>query len=178
MVRANKSFPLVTTLFVALVILFPILYLRAPRITLVESPQTSTHYLADGTEGLTKQAALHLSKMTGGGSVGGFPKFEPPDDDPKYRSKIKSRSYSGQDANGWVKEINNFLKQIVERNSNMTLEEILQRQRLTPTQIDNFMDALRQAEVAARGMQGYGVTEETASTLQMIMKSLGVIPWP
>ncbi|MEK9163635.1 MAG: hypothetical protein AAB261_10025, partial [Chloroflexota bacterium] len=111
MIQANRYTPLVATLLVAPAILFLVLYLRAPQIIFVESPQISTRHLADGTEGLTKQTALHLSKMQKGKSIGGFPGFEPPDDDERYKRKVKDGEYNAQDVNNWVKEINNFLRQ-------------------------------------------------------------------
>ncbi len=133
--------------------------------------------LAKGTEGLLRQTAEHLSRMQRGESIGGFPGLEPPDDDDKYRRKIKDQSYRAEEVNHWVKEINNFLTQIVKKNSGLSLEEILQKQGLTPSQIESFFDALRNAEVMARGMQDYGVTAETATTLRTLMETLGVAPW-
>lgn len=178
MVRVNKHHPFVTTLFVALAILFSILYLRAPQITFVELPQTSTRYLAKESEGLLKQTALHLSKMQGGASIGGFPGFEPPDDDERYKRKVKGEGYNAQDVNDWVKEINNFLRQIANKNPRMKLEEILIKQGLAAAQIKEFLDALRNVELSARNMERYGVATETVQLLQTVMKDLGVIPWP
>ena len=86
------------------------------------APQVAhTASLASGTEGLLKQTALHLSKMQGVESIGGFPGFEPPDDDEKYKRKIKNSSASGEEVNTWVKEINNFLRQVANKNPGMTL---------------------------------------------------------
>lgn len=133
--------------------------------------------LAPGTEGLLRQTAGHLSKMLGGASVGGFPGFEPPGDDDKYRRKIEERSYTAEEVNYWVKEINNFLGQIVKKNPGMSLEEILQKQRLNASQIENFLDALREIEVVARSMQGYGVTSETVTLLRALMETLGIAAW-
>lgn len=177
MVRVNKYHPFVTTLFVALTILFSILYLRAPQITFVESPTTSTHYLAKESEGLLKQTALHLSKMQGGASIGGFPGFEPPNDDERYKRKVKGEGYNAQDVNNWVKEINNFLRQIADKNPGKTLEEILIKQGLTTLQVKDFLDALRNVELSARNMEHYGVATGTIQLLQTVMKDLGVIPW-
>ena len=138
-------------------------------------PQLAAARLIPGTEGLLRQAAEHLSKMQGGKSVGGFPAFEPPDD--KYRSKIKNRSYSAEEANHWVKEINNLLRQIAEKNPGLTLEEILQRQGLTPREIDDFIIVLKNVQATARGMEGYGVTTETMNVLNGLFETLGVVPW-
>ena len=104
--------------------------LPASRAVGVSAPaiQISEARLAPGTEGLLRQTAAHLSKMQRGASVGGFPGFEPPDDDEKYRRRIKEQHFTAQDVNDWVKEINNFLKQISKKNPRMSLEEILQKQ--------------------------------------------------
>ncbi len=177
MIQANRYTPLVATLLVAPAILFLVLYLRAPQITFVESPQTSTRYLADGTEGLTKQTALHLSKMQGGASIGGFPGFEPPDDDKKYRSKIEKSSYTGEEVEHWLKEINNFLRQIATKNPRMTLLEILEKQGLNPSEVDSFVGAIRNLRITAEGFKGYGVTESSLEKLIELMRLLGVQPW-
>ncbi len=177
MIQANRYTPLVATLLVAPAILFLVLYLRAPQIIFVESPQISTRHLADGTEGLTKQTALHLSKMQKGKSIGGFPGFEPPDDDERYKRKVKDGEYNAQDVNNWVKEINNFLRQIADKNPGMTLAEILQKQGLIAEQVGNFLNALRDAHLAAIGMEHFGVTTETVKTLESLMRQLGVAPW-
>ena len=116
--------------------------------------------------------------MNKGASVGGFPGFEPPEDDKKYRSKVNDGNFNAQDVNDWVKEINNFLRQIVQKNPGMTLEEILQKQGLTAEQIANFSDTLRNVEVMARSMKHYGVAPETAETLTALMETLGAVPWP
>jgi len=81
--------------------------------------------LGKGTEGQLRQVALHLSKMQGGRSIGGFPGFEPPDDDEEYRRKIQDGTYKAEDVNDWVKEINNFLNQVVKKNPNLSLDEVL-----------------------------------------------------
>ena len=138
-------------------------------------PQVAEAKLAPGTEGLVKQTAEHLSKMQGGASVGGFPGFEPPDD--KYRRKIEDRSYSGEDANGWIKEINNFLKQIADKNPGLTLEEILQRQGLAQAQIKQFIEAVRETHYVANSRVGYGVNLDTVKTLASLMERLGVSAW-
>jgi len=177
MVRANKSSPFVATLIVALSVLFPLLYLRAPQITFMELPKDSTRHLADGTEGLTKQTALHLSKMQKGASIGGFPSFEPPDDDERYKRKVKEGEYNAQDVNDWAKEINNFLRQIADKNPGKTLEEILIKQGLNAKQVDEFLHALRDVHITASGMEGTGVTLETVMALKNIMDTLGVSTW-
>jgi len=133
--------------------------------------------LAPGTERLLKQTALHLSKMQGGASVGGFPGFEPPDDDGKYKEKIKNKNYSPRDVNDWVKEINNFLKQIIRKNPEMTLEKILTKQGLTAKQIEEFTFALKDTELAARGMASYGVDYARAQALRELLIELGVSLW-
>ncbi|MFZ1403593.1 MAG: hypothetical protein WAW03_10950, partial [Anaerolineae bacterium] len=109
--------------------------------------------LAPGTEGLLRQTASHLSKLLSGASVGGFPGFEPPGDDDKYRRKIEERSYTAEEVNYWVKEINNFLGQIVKKNPGMSLEEILQKQGLNPEQIVAFIRALRNIHSITAGME-------------------------
>ncbi len=153
--------------------------LLADRLSLALAPGGQVHEarLAGGTEGLLRQTAEHLSRMQGGASIGGFPGFEPPDDDEEYRRKIKDKTYDGQDVNDWVREINNFLRQIVKKNPGLTLEEILQRQGLTPGQIDGFVKALRDAHATADGMSGHGVNEATVEMLEGLMKTLGVSTW-
>ncbi|MBI3914317.1 MAG: hypothetical protein HY327_09065 [Chloroflexi bacterium] len=155
------------------------LSLAVSRAMSVSAPavQVSAARLANGTEGLLRQTAAHLSKMQRGASVGGFPGFEPPDDDEKYRRRIKEQHLTAQDVNDWVKEINNFLRQIIKNNPRMSLEEILQKQGLTPSQTENLLDALRDTEVTARGMQNYGVAPETAATLRTLLETLGVALW-
>lgn len=153
--------------------------LLASRTLVVTAPavQVSEARSAPGTEGLLRQTAEHLSKMLEGASVGGFPVFEPPDNNEKYRRKIKDQTYTAQDVNDWVKEINNFLGQIVKKNPGLTLEEILQRQGLTPTQVENYIAALQRVHYTADGMKGFGVSEKTVETLTSLMKTLGVPTW-
>lgn len=86
--------------------------------------------LGKGTEALVEQTATHVSKLLGGQSIGGFPGFEPPDDE-RYKNKIRNSTYSGEEANSWLKEINNFLQQVTNKNPNMTLEEILKQAGMT-----------------------------------------------
>jgi len=129
------------------------------------------------TKGQLPPLALHLSKMRGGASVGGFPGFEPPDDDEEYRRKIKDEAYSARDVNDWVKEINNFLGRIVKKNPNLSFEEILQRQGLTAEKTKDFVEALQRAHYTARGMSGYGVTPERVQVLESLMDVLGVPTW-
>mgnify|MGYP001609778939 CR=1 FL=1 len=85
--------------------LFVLQMLPASRAVIVSAPaaQVSEATLAKVTEGLLRQTALHLSKMQRGASVGGFPGFEPPDDDKEYRDKVKNERYTPQDVNDWVK---------------------------------------------------------------------------
>jgi len=134
--------------------------------------------LGKGTQGLLEQTALHISKLQGGESVGGYPGFEPPGDDERYKNKIRDRSYSGEEANDWLKEINNYLKQVVKKNPNLTLEEILQRAGLNQAEIEHFLEALREVHFLAEGLEGSDVTSQSFQTLQTLMEQLGVAPWP
>ena len=61
--------------------------------------QVAEAKLATGTKKLLENTAEHLSKMQGGASVGGFPGFEPPEDDEKYRRKIENESHTGEEIN-------------------------------------------------------------------------------
>ncbi len=133
--------------------------------------------LAPGTEGLLKQTALHLSKMEGGASIGGFPGFEPPDDDERYKRKVEKSTATGEEVNTWVKEINNFLRQIANKNPGVTLEKILEKQGLTSEQITSFSNALKDVHLNASTRVGYGVQESTAKTLEELMRLLGVGTW-
>ena len=134
--------------------------------------------LGAGTESLLGQTAAHVSKLLAGESVGGFPGFEPPDDDEHYRSKVRNQSYSGEEANTWLKEINNFLRQVIDKNPNLTLKEILGRMGWQQSEINEFVIALRNTHSIARAWKGIGVTPTTLETLETLMKTLGVIPWP
>jgi hypothetical protein len=131
---------------------------------------------AEGTEGLLRQTAEHLSKMQGGASIGGFPGFEPPDDE-RYKDKIRNQSYSGEEANYWAKEINNLLRQIVDKNPGLTLEQILQRAGLQPGEIKSFMDGLRNIHSSVSGLVDHGVNPKTVEILEELMNILGVTPW-
>ena len=144
------------------------------------APQVVASKLAPGTEGLLRQTAEHLSKMQGGVSVGGFPGFEPPDDDEKYRSKIQDESYSGAELNHWLKEINNFLRQVIDKNPSSTLKEILQKQGLAAAEIDDFIFALQRTHYQANGMAtaGSGVNAETVNAFEALLKTLRVLLWP
>ncbi len=133
--------------------------------------------LAPGTKKLLRQTAEHLSRMQGGVSIGGFPPFKPPEDDERHREKIKNRAYSPEEANHWLGEMNNFLRQIADKNPGMTLEEILLKQGRSPAEIENFLNAIREARVTADGMSGYGVQAETAETLESLMQMLEVSSW-
>lgn len=145
--------------------------LRAP------AAQVSEARLAKGTEGLLRQAALHLSRLESGKSVGGFQGFEPPKDDKEYQRKIRDRAYNAQDVNDWVKEINNFLSQILKKNPGMSLEKILQEQGLTESQVDDFVGALKDLHYTADGMKGSGVSAETVARLETLMEKLRVPTW-
>jgi len=133
--------------------------------------------LGKGTEGLLKQAAIHMSKLLGGQSIGGFPGFEPPDDDERYKDKIHNQSYNGEEVNHWIKEINNFLRQIIKKNPDMTLEEILQEAGLQQGDIESFIRGLRNVHIIAAGNEGVGVTSATVKALEELMEILGVAPW-
>ncbi|MBK9091482.1 MAG: hypothetical protein IPM84_01640 [Anaerolineae bacterium] len=133
--------------------------------------------LAPGTEGLLRQTASHLSKMLGGASIGGFPGFEPPGDDDKYRRKIEERSYTAEEVNYWVKEINNFLGQIVKKNPGLSLEEILQRQGLSQVETRELVEALQGTHNTAKVLSEYGVNPETVKILESLLKTLRVPLW-
>lgn len=148
-----------------------------PNLALAPAGQVHEARLAKGTEGLLQQTAEHLSKMQRGASIGGFPGFEPPDDDEKYRRKIKEQNYSAQDVNDWVKEINNFLNQIVKKNPGMSLEKILQKQGLSQAEIDGFIEALQSTHNTAQVLSEYGVNPETVKILESLMKTLRVPIW-
>lgn len=112
-------------------------------------------------EGLLRQTARHLSKMERGTSIGGFPGFEPPKDDKEYQRKIKEGNYSAQNVNDWVKDISKSLEQVAKKNPGKSLEKILQEQGKTRIQIDEFLDAVRNAQYRARSMEGTGVNTQT-----------------
>lgn len=170
-VNAPKNLVVMNVVIIALI---AIGLIYAPTINLTSPQVFRAASLAPGTEGLLKQTAAHLSKMQGGESIGGFPGFEPPDDDEKYKQKIKNKNYSAQDVNDWVKEINNFLKQIIEKNPGMTLEEILTKQGLTAEQIEKFILALKDTELMARSMATFGVDTARALALRELLIQLGV----
>jgi len=132
---------------------------------------------AKGTEGHLRQVALHLSRMSGGESVGGFPGFEPPEDDEEYRREIKNRSYPPEKANHWLQEINGLLKWIIRKNPGLSFREILQRQGSTQGEIADFIERLQRAHYTAKAMSGYGVNPETVKILESLMKTLGVPTW-
>jgi len=133
--------------------------------------------LAPGTTNLLQQTAAHMSKMLGGMSIGGFPGFEPDDDDKKYQSKVKGSTFKDFEVNYWVKEICNFLEQVHQKNPSLTLDQILRLAGLSATQIKSFLDALREIHGIAAGQEGFGVAKETVTRLTQIMTTLGVIPW-
>jgi hypothetical protein len=175
--RANQSwqttnyFPLIGIAGITLVFLYVML-----NISQAVQPGAHQAQLASGTEGLLKQTAIHLSKMRGGASIGGFPGFEPPDDE-RYKRRVKEYEFKAQDVNDWVKEINNFLRQIANNNPGMTLEKILELQGLSAEQIENFVVALRDIHSVAQGMQTIGVTKATVDTLTELLTLLGVSTW-
>ncbi|MEK7442267.1 MAG: hypothetical protein AABZ78_15825 [Chloroflexota bacterium] len=175
--KTNTPIHFTAAILVALAALTVIALSYALTITTPAPQVAHTASLASGTEGLLKQTALHLSKMQGGESIGGFPGFEPPDDDEKYKRKIKNSSASGEEVNTWVKEINNFLRQVANKNPGMTLEKILEKQGLSAEQVKNFSDALRNVHAVADGKVGYGVRQTTFDSLTELMKLLGVTTW-
>jgi len=135
------------------------------------------------TRGQLEEIASHLSKMQGGESVGGFPGFEPPEDDAdgshreEYRREIKNRSYPPEKANHWLQEINGLLKWIIRKNPGLSFREILQRQGSTQVEIADFIERLQRAHYTAKAMSGYGVNPETVKILESLMKTLGVPTW-
>ena len=133
--------------------------------------------LAPGTEGLLRQTASHLSKLLSGASVGGFPGFEPPGDDDDYRDKIKNGRYRAQDVNDWIKEINNFLNQIIRKNPNLSLETMLRKQGLAQPEINDFIAALQRVHSVSKALSGYGVNAERVQTLESLMEILKVATW-
>jgi len=68
-------------------------------------------------------------------------------------------------------------RQIADKNPSMALEEILLKQGRSPAEIENFLNAIREARVTADGMSGYGVQAETAETLESLMQMLEVSSW-
>lgn len=133
--------------------------------------------LGVGSQALVQQTAAHLSKLSGGISVGGFPPFQPPDNDPRYRNKINNQSYTAEEANYWLKEINNFLQQLVQKNPGMSLEQILAKMGLLPLEIEDFLGTLRAVYSFAESNLSYGVQPETVETLKSLMAILKVLPW-
>jgi len=152
------------------------LFARLLPLTVVNEPvKPAPQLMAKESDGLLNVTAEHLSKLQDGASIGGYPPFKPPDDDERYKKKIKDRSYSPQEANDWLKEINNFLRQLTKRHPGMTMEKILQRQGLSQTEVKSFLDALREAYRIADGMSvGGGVSQETVKTLTELLVTLGV----
>ncbi len=135
--------------------------------------------LGTGTPNYVRQTATHLSKLNGGVSVGGFPGFEPPKDDKDYQEKIKNRSYTAQDVNDWVREINNYLQQIIKQNPNMTLKQILIQLGLTAEQIDDFVENLQLVYIIIEPMAKFRlVNPVTFETYKEVLSILGVpAPW-
>jgi|GEM_PF-1454067 len=164
-------------LIAALAVLFVALFSRPSPIPLVESPQAAPQLMAKESDGLLRVTAEHLSKLEGGASVGGFPGFEPPDDDERYKRKVKDSSYSGEEANTWLKEIINYLRQLIKRYPGKTLAEILKRHGLSEAEIDEFIKAVREAYNIAGRLRNDGVRAETITALQELLPILG-IPLP
>jgi hypothetical protein len=169
-------------LWLAAIALSSILALQmlfADHAVLISAPAApvSQARLAPGTEGLLRRTAEHLSKMHRGESIGGFSGFEPPDDDEKYRRKIKDQTYTAQDVNDWVKQINNFLNQIVKKNPGLSLEKVLQRQGLSQVEIREFVEAIQRTHNLAKVLSEYGVKPETVKILESLLKTLKVPLW-
>jgi hypothetical protein len=162
----------VAAIALATAILFVALFLRASSITFVESP-TAPQLMAKESEGLLRVAAEHLSKLQGGASIGGFPGFEPPDDE-RYKRIVKNASYTGEEANTWLKEIINYLRQLIKLYPGKTLAEILGRHGLSEAEIKSFTDALRLAYTNAVRLSNDGVRAETITALQELLPALGV----
>jgi hypothetical protein len=176
----SRAFPRFNFTLLALTLAGAVaLSLAMSRAVFISAPavQVSEARLVPGTEGLLRQTAAHLSKMQRGASVGGFPGFEPPDDDEKYRRKIKEQNYSAQDVNDWVKEINNFLNEIAKKNPGLSLEEILQRQGLSQVETREFVEALQSTHNTAKVLSEYGVNPETVKILESLLKTLRVPIW-
>ena len=153
---------------------FVALFLRASSVTLVELPLAAPQLMAKESDGLLRVAAEHLSKLQGGVSIGGFPGFEPPDDDKRYKRIVKNVSYTGEEANTWLKEIINYLRQLIKLYPGKTLAEILNRHGLSEPEIKSFTDALRRAYTIADGLKTQGVRPETLSALKELLPILGV----
>lgn len=160
-----------------LLALFSLLII-AVTIILLRQRYVAEIQLAPGTEGQLRQTAIHISKMSKGASIGGFPGFEPPDNDEGYQRKIRESEYNGQDVNDWVKEICSYLETIIKRNPNMTLEQILQKTGLSAKETEEFLDALRVIHKITEGYENYGVSPATLNRLVKLMEKLGVGPWP
>jgi len=125
--------------------------------------------------------AEHLSKLYGGVNFGGFPQFEPPDDDPdkdRYREEVRNQSYRATTANRWLGDISKSLETIAQRNPKLGLDEIMLQNRMTSAQAQEILDGLRDAEYLARSLQGRGVSQVTLEQLQLVMQRLGVVPHP
>jgi copper homeostasis protein CutC len=79
--------------------------------------------------------------------------------------------------NDWVKDISKSLEQVVKKNPGKSLEKILQEQGKTRTQIDEFLNAVRNAQYRARSMEGAGVRAQTLERIEELMKILRIEPW-
>lgn len=159
-----------------LALTFGIMLFRAPLLpsATISSEPVAQARLAPGTDALLKQTASHLSKLSGGISVGGLPSFRPPGDDERFKEKIKNSAYTPKEANYWLKEINNFLQQIIKKNPKSSLREILARQGLNEAQTENYLGVLQRVYEAAAKWEGKGVNSATLSTYRALLKQLGV----
>lgn len=159
-----------------LVLAFGIMLFRAPLLpsATISSEPVAQARLAPGTDALLKQTASHLSKLSGGISVGGFPPFRPPGEDERFKEKIKNSAYTPEEANYWLKEINNFLRQLVKKNPKMSLREILARQGLNEAQTENYLGVLQRVYEAVAKWEGKGVNSATLSTYRALLEQLGV----
>ncbi|MDM8532326.1 hypothetical protein QUF63_14220 [Anaerolineales bacterium HSG25] len=177
MIRTEKiSVALIQPLFILLALLSLLIITVA--ITMLSQGYVAETRLTPGTEGQLRQTAIHMSKMLEGESIGGFPGFEPPDNDKNYQRKIKKSEYNGQDVNDWVKEICSYLETIIKKNPNMTLEQILQKVGLSAKETEHFLDSIRNVHSIANGLENHGVNPVTLNRLVKLMERLGVEPWP
>ena len=170
-----QTAPISLRLFFGLLLLLPLM--AVVMWTILTLPRHQEIKLAPGTEGLVKQTAIHLSKLSGGVNVGGFPGFEPPEDDKKYQEKIKNQQFLADEINGWVREINNFLQQIVNKNPNLTLAEILKLLGKSQAETDDFLNALRSLYETANGLKYLGLNPDTVDNFKRLLELLGVTTW-
>lgn len=151
--------------------------LRAtPPTATISSVPIAQARLAPGTDALLKQTASHLSKLLGGVRVGGFPPFRPPDDDERFKEKIKHRSYNAQEFDYWLKEVNKFLAELAKKNPNMSLREMLAKNGATRAEIDEYLLSLQRVyQLAEQSERVGGVSPLTVDALKALFLRLGVL---